>query len=300
MPVVTRQDWVHNSNDSYFYTHPQHKWGPVSVMVGDDVVRRPRTRSEFLEIPELIGRGKVSLAGMQDQLFQNRNLVARMVLPDLLAACAQAPSDDAKTGCAALKVFHDGGMRNNADAKGAPLFREFWRAAVAIPNVYREPFDKARPVATPVGLRMTESAVSTKVWEALAGAVKKMRDAGFAADASLGSVQFAVFDRENTPLHGGDEIEGVLNNVGDRARPGLSATGLRIDYGTSYVQTVSFDERGPVAQALLVYGQSTQEASPHRVDQLKAYAAKRWPTLPFHAEDIERQRIAPDLILQKP
>ena len=299
MPVTVRQDWVHNSNDSFHYTHPDQKWAPVSVMVGDDVVRRPRTRSGLIEVPELLGRGKVTLGGMQEQLFQNQNLLARMVLPDLLAACTQAPSVDANAGCAALKTFHDSGMRNNLDARGAALFREFWRAASIIPGVYRDPFDKTRPVVTPSGLNMGKADVATKVWEALAGAVKKLRDAGFAADVGLGAVQFAVFDRDNTPLHGGDEIEGVLNNVGDRAAPGISQLGLRIDYGTSFVQTVTFDPQGPVAQAILTYGQSTHSTSPHRVDQLKEYSAKRWPTLPFHADDIERQRIAPILVLRR-
>jgi acyl-homoserine-lactone acylase len=299
MPVLVRQDWVHNSNDSFFYTHPEHKWGPVPAMVGDDVVRRPRTRSELIEIPEMLRNGKISLAGMQTQLFENRNLVARMVLPDLLVACGQVPNEQTAEGCAALKLFHDAGMRNNVDAKGAPLFREFWRVASQIPNVYREPFDKARVLATPAGLRMTDAATATRVWDALGAAVKKMRDAGFALDAPLGQVQRVVFSNENIPLHGGDEIEGVLNNVGDRARPGLSKEGIRIDYGTSYVQTVTFDDRGPVAQALLTYGQSTQAGSPHQIDQLKMYAQKRWPQLPFHPEDIDRQRIGQPLILRQ-
>jgi acyl-homoserine-lactone acylase len=300
MPVVVRQDWVHNSNDSFLYTHPDHKWEPVSIMVGDDVVRRPRTRSGLMEIPEMLGKGKISLTGMQTQLFENRNLVARMVLPDLLAACPQAPNAEAKDGCVALKVFHDAGMRNNADAKGAPLFREFWRAASQIPNVYREPFDKARVVATPAGLRMNDAATATRVWDVLGAAVKKMRDAGFALDAPLGQVQRVVFSNENIPLHGGDEIEGVLNNVGDRGRPGLSKEGIRIDFGISYVQTVSFDDRGPLAQALLVYGQSVHQGSPHQTDQLRMYSEKRWPQLPYHPEDIERQRIGQPLILRKP
>ncbi len=300
MPVVVRQDWLHNSNDSYFYTHPDHKWSPVSVMVGDDMVRRSRTRSGLIEIPEMLGKGKVTLVGMQNQLFDNRNLLARMVLPDLLVACPQAPSAEAKDGCAALKTFHDSGMHSNADAKGAPLFREFWRTASAIPNVYREPFDKTRPVATPAGLRMSDAAVATRTWDALAGAVKKLRDAGFAIDAPLGQVQRVVFSNDNIPLHGGDDSEGVLNNVGDRGRPGISSSGIRIDYGTSYVQTVTFDERGPVAQVLLVYGQSTNPSSPHQTDQLRLYADKRWPQLPFHPEDVERQRIAPTLVLSKP
>ena len=147
---------------------------------------------------------------------------------------------------------------------------------------------------------MGDGPTATRVWDALTAAVKKMRDAGFALDAPLGQVQRAVFTHENIPLHGGDEMEGVLNNVGDRARPGLSKDGIRIDYGTSYVQTVTFDERGPVAQGLLTYGQSTQAGSPHQTDQLRMYADKRWPSLPYHPEDIERQRTGQALILRKP
>jgi acyl-homoserine-lactone acylase len=113
------------------------------------------------------------------------------------------------------------------------------------------------------------------------------------------SVQRAVFTDVAIPVHGGDEIEGVLNNIGDRARPGIGKLCLRIDYGTIYVQTVTFDYRGPVAQALLTFGQSTNPASPHQPGQLKLYAAKQCPTLPFHAEDIQRQRIGEPLVLKR-
>lgn len=291
MPVVTRSDWVHNSNDSFFYTHPDVRWGTISPLVGDDVLRGPRTRSELIEIPDLLSRGKVTLAAMQGQLFENRNLMARMVLPDLLAACVAAPTAEARDGCAALQQFSAQGLRNEASARGAHLFREFWRTASQIPQVYREPYDKARPVHTPAGLKMADPAVSAKVWEALGAAVKKVRDAGFALDAPLGEVQRAVFTDTPIALHGGDNIEGVLNNIGDRAQPGISRRGIRIDYGTSYVQTVTFDERGPVAQAILTYGQSTNPASPHQADQLRLYAAKQWPTLPYHAQDVERRRV---------
>jgi acyl-homoserine-lactone acylase len=301
MPHVMRTDWVHNSNDSFFYTHPAVKWPAISPLVGDDVVRRARTRSELIEIPELLSKGKVTLQGMQAQLFENRNLMARQVLPDLLAGCQalSAPAADIRDGCAALKTFADSGYRNEVTARGAHLFREFWRTASQIPGVYREPFNKARPVETPTGLKLADAATATKVWDALGGAVKKVRDAGFALDAQLGDVQRAVFTDANIPVHGGDEIEGVLNNIGDRAQPGISKRGIRIDYGTSYVQTVTFDDRGPVAQATLTFGQSTNPASPHQTDQLKNYSAKQWPTLPFHVEDIQRQRIGEPLVLKR-
>lgn len=297
MPVAVRTDWVHNSNDSFAYTHPQQVWSGISPLVGDDVVRRPRTRAGLIEIAELTGRGKVTLAAMQQQLFANRNLVGQMIVPDLLAACDRAPTDAAREGCAVLRQWN---RTSELDARGAPLFREFWRAALPIPKVYRLPFDKARPVDTPQGLNMADAEVAGKVWDALAGAVRKIKAAGFAADVRLGEVQRPVFSDEPIFLHGGDEIEGVLNNLGDRGAPGLSARGLRIDYGTSYVQTVGFDDRGPVAQALLTYGQSTLPDSPHQTDQMKLYASKRWPVLPFHAEDVARARIGEVLLLVRP
>ena len=291
MPVAVRTDWVHNSNDSFFYTHPQQRFDGISPMVGDDVLRRPRTRSGLIEVPELVARGPVTMQAAQAQLFANRNLLARLVLPDLLGACASgegAPTAEAKDGCVALRGWD---RNNNADSRGAHLFREFWQAASVVPGVYRVPYDKTQPVNTPMGLKMGDAAISAKVWDALTQAVKKVRTAGFALDAPLGSVQRPLITDQAIALHGGTEIEGVLNNLGNQFAPGINAQGLRIDYGSSYIQSVTFDERGPLAQAILTYGQSTNPASPHATDQMRLFAAKQWPQLPFHAEDVARQRV---------
>ena len=299
MPAAVRTDWVHNSNDSFFYTHPGQTFANVSPLVGDASLTRPRTRAGLTEIPEMLGRGKVTLDAIQGQLFQNRNFMASVVVPDLLAACTQAPNADAQAGCTALRGW-DG--RNNLESRGAHLFREFWRTARNIPGVWRVPFDPKQPVATPHGLKMGDAAVAAKVWESLAGAVKLVRGSGFALDAPLGSVQRPDARVTDQPiaLHGGEEFEGVLNNLGRQEPAPLTRAGLRIDYGTSYVQTVSFDERGPVAQAILTYGQSTDPASPHATDQLREFSAKRWHSLPFHPEDIARQRIGEPLTLVRP
>jgi len=295
MPLAIRTDWVHNSNDSFFYTHPEQRFEGISPLVGDDIVRRPRTRSGLIEVPELVARGPVTPQAAQAQLFANRNLMARVVLPDLLAACASAgtatsgaPTAEARDGCNALRGWD---RSNNAEARGAHLFREFWQAASVVPGVHRLPFDKSQPVATPAGLKMEDAAVAGKVWDALTAAVKKVRAAGFALDATLGSVQRPVGTAEAIALHGGTEAEGVLNNLGNQYAPGITADGLRIDYGSSYVQTVTFDERGPLAQAILTYGQSSDPASAHATDQTRLFAAKQWPQLPFHAEDVARQRV---------
>jgi acyl-homoserine-lactone acylase len=73
----------------------------------------------------------------------------------------------------------------------------------------------------------------------------------------------------------------------------LSPTGLVPVHGSSYVQVVSFDARGPVADALLSYSQSTDPASPHSQDQTRAFSEKRWHRLPFTPAEISRAALAP-------
>jgi acyl-homoserine-lactone acylase len=300
MPVAVRTDWVQNSNDSYLHTHPQLRFdnaAAISPLVGDALVTRARTRSSHLEIGEMLARGKVTPQAVQQQLFGNRNLAAHAVLPDLLAACERAPTPDARDGCATLRGWD---RSNNVEARGAHVFREFWRLAFAVPNVYRVPRDGARPYTTPEGLRMTDDAVASAVWAHLAKAVQTVRAAGFALDAPWGEVQRPAITAEPIALHGADDLEGVLNNLGARGNPELTKDGLRIDYGTSYVQTVGFDERGPLAHALLTYGQSSDPKSPHATDQLRLFSRKQWPVLPFHADDVARQRVGEVLRLTRP
>ena len=90
-----------------------------------------------------------------------------------------------------------------------------------------------------------------------------------------------------------------LNSPHQEPAP-INKAGLRIDYGTSYVQTVTFDARGPVAQAILTYGQSTNPASPHANDQMREFSAKRWHTLPFHRDDVVKARVGEPLRLVRP
>jgi acyl-homoserine-lactone acylase len=266
-------------------------------MVGTAALTRPRTRAGLTEIPEMLARGKVTADAAQVQLFSNRNFMASVVVPDLLAACADAPTAEARDGCAALRGWD---RTNNLDSRGAHLFREFWRNVRMVPGLHRVAFDPAQPAATPAGLKMADAAVAGKVWDTLTAAVKAVRGAGFALDAPLGSVQRPLITDEPIALHGGEEIEGVLNNLGNQFAQGISAKGLTIDYGTSYVQSVTFDAKGPVARGLLTYGQSTDPASPHANDQLRLFSRKEWPALPFHADDVAKARVGEVMRLTRP
>ena len=299
MPIAVRGDWVHNSNDSFFYTHPPQAFPGISPLVGDARVDSVRTRAGLTEIAELVTRGKVTAQAVQQQLFENRNFMGATVVPDLLAACSANPPTAmaARDGCAALAGWD---RKSDLDSRGAHLFREFWRTARLVPGVYRVAFDVAQPVATPSGLKMADTAVAGKIWDALAQAVNTVRAAGFALDAPLRAVQRPAITDEAIALHGGEPFEGVLNYLGNQFAPGLTSKGLRVDYGTSYVQTVGFDARGPVAQAILTYGQSTDPASPHATDQMQLFSRKEWPSLPFHPEDVTRAQIGATLKLVRP
>ena len=293
LPVLMRRDWVQNSNDSFWLTNPSAKLtahsAPFSPVIGAvETAQGMRTRAGLAQIGVRLSGGKMSQADATRLVLANRNHLASLVLDDLLAACADAASQASKDGCDALRKWD---RMNNLDSRGSHVFREWWQAARSIPGIWRVPFDRADPVNTPAGLNMKESAVRTKVWEAMDKAVAEIRAAGFALDAPLADVQGRPTPKGRIALHGGSSSEGVLNILeGDTTQP-LGKNGYIPIFGTSYLQAVTFDDRGPVADAVLTYGQSSQSDSPYAFDQLPLFARKELQRLPFHAGDVAKERI---------
>ena len=54
------------------------------------------------------------------------------------------------------------------------------------------------------------------------------------------------------------------------------------------MQTVTVDEAGPVAQAMLLYGQSVDPASPYYADQTRMFSEKKWVNPPFCAKEVRK------------
>jgi acyl-homoserine-lactone acylase len=298
MPVVVTPDYVQNSNDSFWLANPRvAPVANVSPLVGPvGVPQRLRTRSAIMEIEgRLAGTdglpgNRMGAAELRSVIFRDKNLAGMLVMDDLKAACAGAGSSlsvDQAHGCRVLAAWD---RTSNADSKGAALFREFWRKAKDIPKVWRQPFDPAQPVATPAGLDMATPATREAVFKAVGDAVGTLRTAGFAADVPLGVPQSREVRGQKIALHGGDEFEGVLNKLESQGQSLIDPKGYNVNYGSSYIQVVTFDERGPVAQGLLTYGQSSDLASPRAYDQLPLFAAKQWHPLPFHPADVQAQR----------
>ncbi|MDR3454293.1 MAG: penicillin acylase family protein [Rhodoferax sp.] len=305
MPVVITPDWVQNSNDSYWLSNPNiAPMAGVSPLVGAvGGTQRLRTRSGIMEIEgRLAGNdglpgNKMGQAELRSVIFRDKNLAGMLVMDDLVAACnanAAALSADAAQGCRVLAGWD---RTSNSASKGAPLFREFWRKAKDVPKVWRVPFDAARPVATPAGLDMATPATRDAVFKALGDAVGIVRAAGYAIDVPLAQVQTRIVQGQTITIPGGEEFEGVLNKVQSLGQPTLSAGGYQINYGSSYIQAVTFDDRGPVAYGILTYGQSSDPASPRAYDQLAMFSQKQWLPLPFHAADVAAQRVGQPVTL---
>jgi acyl-homoserine-lactone acylase len=294
MPATVRADYVANSNDSYWLANPKAPFPVFSQLLGrTPSAQGPRTRAGLTAIAQRLD-GSDGLGGRQvdpekakAMLYANRNYVADLVLDDLLAGCAAKA--DLAPACAVLAKWD---RRMNPDSAGAVLFMEFWRRASAIPNAWRVPFNAADPVGTPRGLS-TDGATRDRVLQAMSAAVEQMRSQSLALDVRLADVQVVVDGSERIPIHGGPTLDGVLNAIETRFD---AAARAYLPYsGSSFIQVVTFDDHGPVADAVLTHSESSDPASPHFADQTRLYSRKAWVRLPFLKADVAAQAEGPPL-----
>jgi acyl-homoserine-lactone acylase len=286
-PSLLRTDYVANSNDSYWLSNARSLLkGPApfgySPLYGQtDIEQSLRTRIAFRQLEEMITqRNRLGVTDLQTLAFANRINAAELVLPEFLPLC-QASSDPViQSACAALTGWD---RKANLDSRGAVLFREFWNLAAEIPGKWAVPFDGNDPVNTP---RSLAPAAGPAMLTALRAAADKLAALHIPFDGRLGDYQDDTRNGVRVPVHGGiGDIDGSFNSI--HMRTGLTATGYHdIVWGTSYVQTVTFDAAGPVAYAMLTYGQSVDPKNPHYGDQVPLFSRKEFPQLPFTPEKI--------------
>ncbi len=278
------RSWLTNSNDSYWISNPAFPHRQLSPVLGKYASPLSlRTRSNFTETTALLAAGKLDHVRAEAFAFANKSYAADLALTKLLALCSGAEGAAAR-GCAVLAKW-DG--RFEKDSRGARLFRSLWQSIDTSKTAWAVPFDPANPVTTPGDFK-TEGEAGAKLLATLATVVTTFEKQGIALDAPWGDQQQVMAGNEAIPIHGGPGSLGVLNmQESDRAANGR----LVPRHGTSYIQIVGFDDKGPVADAILSYAQSTNPASPHAADQTRAYSEKRWNRLPFHPKDIKAAAI---------
>jgi acyl-homoserine-lactone acylase len=260
-PLLTRRDYVANSNDSAWLTNPHAPITNYPRIIGDiGTERGPRTR---MAITELDGR-RFSRQGIQDALFSDRSIIAELVADDVTKMCATLPGT--QDACRALQKWD---KRFTTSSRGALLFQRFWNR---IPPAYwKVPFNPADPVRTP----NTLDTAAPEVQKAFQDTVAELRAAKIRFDAPLGENQYVVRNGERIPVHGSPNRTGVLNMVVPVWDPAKGNT--EVVHGSSYIQAVSFDGgKCPDAQTLLTYSQSTNPKSPHFADQTRLFAQGKW------------------------
>jgi len=282
LPVLTRDDYVTNSNDSYWLANPGQPLTGFPRIIGDEGTPRSlRTRLGLLQVQQRLA-GSDGLPGTRfgtenlwRVMFGDRVYGGELVRDDLVALCEANPSATASNGaavdlapaCAALRAWD---LHSNLDSRGVHVFREF---VVSGGLRFADPFVVTDPVNTPRRLATADPRVLT----ALADAVQRL--AGIALDAPLGTIQTEPRGATRIPIHGGRHASGAFNVISSAFVPGVGYP--KVASGASFVMAVELGRGAPTGRLILTYSQSTNPNSPHYADQTTLYSTKGWDTIKF-------------------
>ena len=283
LPQMRRNDYVQHANDSAWMANPNAPQTGFSPLISQD--SQPLGLRARFALQRLGQPGRLSINDLQGMVMDNRVYLAGQVLPDLLKVCEGASAADKPTltqVCASLKNWDQ--QANLNSGIGLVHFQNIMVPLLEVENVWRVPFDPSDPQHTPRGLDLEQPAVREAVRTALLASAAAVTEAGLSADVTWGDIQQVSRGTQHTPIHGGPAALGVYNAMQSVAGEGAKR---EVVSGTSYLQTVTFDEHGPQAQGVLAFSISSDPASPHSQDQTRAFSNKQWQTLPFTEEQIK-------------
>jgi len=294
LPWLIRDDYVTNSNDSYWLSNPKQPLEGFSPIIGAErSARSLRTRAGLAMVSEVLDarqQNKFDANRLQALLYNHRNFGAELALDNVLSICAReskqvalkGTSVDVSVACSTLAAWD---RRQDVSSRGAQIWTEFWPLAEKAPNLWRTPFDVRDSARTPRDINVEDPAVRAAVMQALAQAAKKLNDAGIPLDAPWGSVQFKEVNGERIGVPGGLGNVGMFSVMQARFTDRKGYT--PIVTGNSWMQVVAWDDAGNVdARGLLAYSQSQEEDSPHVADQTRLYSRGGWLKLPFTEQEI--------------
>ena len=322
-PLIESDQYVFNSNDSYWLSDPDKPAAALSPLYGPTMTPRSvRTRMNIalLRADSPYGHagddGKLNRDEMQTALFSNESLTADMLLPELLDACEINPERSIETDTIdlteACKVLAAWDRRFNSESRGAVLFRE-WITQYPADETYlgsslfQQPFNPMEAATTPSGLANADLAL-----DRLARAVRLLDNEGIGLDTALGNLQIGHRYGRQYPIHGGNRHEGIANlqmstSVGNNPTEtpiftgsgefagdsdSLSKSGYNVVHGSSFIMTLGWSDVGPEAEAILSYSQSGDPESPHFDDQTQLYAEKSWRPVRFTPTDIKTNAVS--------
>lgn len=307
LPVLERSDYVANSNNSYWLTNPEEPLTGLPRVNGRSETRLSFRAQSGLRTIEARLAGRDGLPGdrfdheavkalvfghPKHPGYGNRNRAAEVMLDAVASVCEDGPTtmvpDAGEVDIAgACNVLSRWDRRHDLESVGAQVFREVRAGTLRIDDLWGTSFDPTDPLNTPRDLRVEDPTVRAGLRQALGRAVLTLAEHQIPLDRPWGEVHFHTAGDRRVPVRGGDPD--VLNlMITPRATGGYGP----IVHGTSYVQIVGFDEDGPVAHAVLLYGQSSDPASPYYHDQLRElWTPLEWLRMPFTPAEIEASAI---------
>ena len=278
LPQLQRSDYVQHSNDSAWMANPKAPLTGFSPVISqDNIGLGPRARFALQRLQSL-EKQPITVSALQSMVMDNEVYLAGQVMPDLLAFCAKHLGNDAaalESLCTSLKTWD---QRANLDSGlGLVHFINLVEHLQQIPDAWRVAFDPAHPLTTPSGLAIDRAPVAKALREAML--------ASSAAVDKLGVKRWGDLQVSGqTPMHGGPQELGIYNAMQTVPR----ADGKReVVSGTSYLQIVSFDDKGPQAVGVLAFSESSNPDSKYAVDQTQAFSEKQLRPLPFTEAQIK-------------
>lgn len=294
LPTLFRNDYVTNSNDSYWLSNPHQPLEGFARIIGDErTARSLRTRIGLIMTQDQVDHGGFTRQAMQNMVFSDRQYGGELVRNDLVQMCRSMPGGVAPTSSGppvqignACNILAAWDLHENLDSKGAILFHRFWdRASAATPSPWAHPFDAADPVHTPNTLDTNNPQVRL----AFGDAISDLQGARIPLDAAPGDVQKGP---GGIPIHGGPgDPNGDFNAIYATFDPGKGFE--PVTEGSSYVQAVTW-HNGPCpdARTILTYSLSTNPRSPFFDDQTAMFSRKQWVHQRFCAADVRRNTIS--------
>nr|WP_157710226.1 acylase [Pseudomonas sp. PB120] len=286
LPQLLRRDFVQHANDSAWMANPAQPLSGFSPLISqDDQPLGLRSRFALDRLGALGKAGPIKATDLQHMVMDDQVYLATQVMPDLLQFCAEDPGGNAsaiKPLCASLASWDRGA--NLDSGLGFVHFQNVMESLQQAPDVWRVAFDPKDPQHTPRGLAVDRPEVATAVREAMLASVEQVNKMGLKADSRWGDVQVVSSGGQQTPIHGGPGTLGVYNAIQSVPRTDGK---LEVVSGTSYLQVVTFDDKGPQAQGLLAFSLSSDPTSKYSRDQTQAFSKKQLSVLPFTEQQIK-------------
>ncbi|KAF2407506.1 acyl-homoserine-lactone acylase [Pseudomonas antarctica] len=278
LPQLQRTDYVQHSNDSAWMANPKAPLTGFSPVISQDHIGLgPRARFAVQRLQSL-EKQPISAVDLQNMVMDNEVYLASQVIPDLLEFCAKRLGNDAaalQPLCASLKAWD---QRANLDSGvGLVHFINLFEHLQQLPDAWRVAFDPAHPLTTPRGLAINREPVANALREAMLASTADVSKLGL---TRWGDIQVCG----QIPIHGGPQALGIYNAMQTVPR----ADGKReVVSGSSYLQIVTFDDKGPQALGVLAFSESSNPQSKYAKDQTQAFSEKKLRPLPFTEAQIK-------------